>query len=97
MFKLAKILSKLGLNPQSQGTSDKDIVMSLVTELINNLDKAEEETLNFIAKIYNEKPEIIDEIGFTAEIALWWNVYFEEKNFFMKLLQSNELVVKKEQ
>ena len=95
MFKLAKIISSLGVNPKVDNMNESDIAMALFTELINNLDKAETETLAWISKIYNVSPEEIEEIGFTAELALWWNVYDSEKAFFTKLLQSRSKEQKK--
>lgn len=96
MFQLAKILSRLGVNPKVDNMSESDIAMALFTEVINNLDKAEEETLKWISEIYNCKQEEIEEIGFTAELALWWNVYDSERAFFTKLLQSRQPEQKKE-
>lgn len=88
VFKLSMILEKINLKPKLEGQSNEiEIGVNLFNQVLSRLHYAELESLSFIASAYKiEEKEVID-LGYQNEIKLWKNIFDNEKDFFMNLLE----------
>jgi len=91
IFKLSRILEKIGLKPSISGmTMDIEIGIELFNQIFSKLHYAEKESLDFIASIYRIEGKEVEEIGFHNEFLLWKNIFDNEMDFFSKLFPSKK-------
>jgi hypothetical protein len=92
---LSRIIGLIGIKPDlDDNFGDLATAVTVFSDILGKIHMAEVESLLFISLVYGVEPSEIEKIGYQNEIKLWWNLFENEKDFFMKLLppkkQSNE-------
>jgi hypothetical protein len=87
-----KILGKLDIKPAENTTTLNEIflMISLIQQALLNFDTALEDTLIFIAAIYNVEPAEIKNLGLMNELKLWENFLSDKEiaSFLSRVFRS---------
>jgi hypothetical protein len=97
VFMLSRIIGMIGIKPDlDDNFGNLATAVTVFSDILGKIYKAETESLAFIASAFGVEIEEIEKIGYQNEIKLWWNLFDNEKDFFMNLLpskkQNNEIL-----
>jgi hypothetical protein len=91
VFMLSRIIGKIGIKPDlDDNFGNLATAVTVFSDILGKIYNAENESLEFIASVFKVEIEEIEGIGYQNEIKLWWNLFDNEKDFFMNLLPSKK-------